>query len=107
MADELHSTESSEATSNGSSANEASGNDAFLGAATDTAPATDPAAPTPDSAVSTSESTSTGTSPANSDDMPTKDWQTLATAELLERRSQLQEEISAGGVVFQIANSCA
>ena len=89
MADELHSTDSSEATSNGSSTNAASGNDASPGAATDTAPATDPAAPTPDSAVGNSESTSTGTGPANSDD-----WHTLATAELLEHRSQLQEEIA-------------
>ena len=103
MADELQSTESSEATSNGSSANdasgnEASGNEASPGAAADNAPATEPAAPTPDSAVSTSEAnspqTSTGTSPANSNDSQTKDWQTLATAELLERRSQLQQEIA-------------
>ena len=103
MADELQSTESSEATSNGSNANdasgnEASGNEASPGAAADNAPATEPAAPTPDSAVSTSEAnspqTSTGTSPANSNDSQTKDWQTLATAELLERRSQLQQEIA-------------
>ena len=103
MADELQSTESSEATSNGSSANdasgnEASGNEASPGAAADTAPATEPAVPTPDSAVSTSEvsspQASTGTSPTNSNDSQTQDWQTLATAELLERRSQLQQEIA-------------
>ena len=98
MADELHSTESSEATSNGSTSNDASGNDASPGAAADTAPVTEPAAPTPDSAVSNSEASSTeastGTSPANSNDRQTKDWQTLATAELLERRSQLQQEIA-------------
>ena len=99
MADELQSTESSEATNNGSSANdasgnEASGNEASPGSAADNAPATEPAAPTPDSAVSTSEANSPQTSPANSNDSQTKDWQTLATAELLERRSQLQQEIA-------------
>ena len=96
MADELHSTETSEATSN---ANEAGGNDASPGAAAETAHSSETAAsaatavPTPDAAVSSADPNSTkassSSSPANSND-----WQSLATAELLERRSELQQEIA-------------
>ena len=84
MADELHNTESSEATSNGTN-----GNDANPAAPAETAPPSETAAPGPDTPVNTAD-----VSPANNDDWQANDWQTLATAELLERRSQLQQEIA-------------
>ena len=84
MADELHNTESSEATSNGTN-----GNDANPAAPAETAPPSETAAPGPDTPVNTADD-----SPANNDDWQANDWQTLATAELLERRSQLQQEIA-------------
>ena len=89
MAEELHPTESSEDTSNGSTANAASGNDASLPAPAETTPPSEPGAPAPDTTVLAADVNAAAASPANSDD-----WQTLATAELLERRSQLQQEIA-------------
>ena len=94
MAEELHPTESSEDTSNGSTTNAASGNtasgsDASLPAPAETTPPSEPGAPAPDTTVLAADVNAAAASPANSDD-----WQTLATAELLERRSQLQQEIA-------------